>query len=89
VVEIVKRFTNQAYRHEDPRKKLIILYPHWRWRTVETHQTVSRIHYGDGYKNRISNEHLAGDSDEKFSSPLYATAVGLVMNGIEIKKQSG
>jgi cell division protein FtsA len=27
------------------------------------------------------NEHL-GDSDE-FSSPLYATAVGLVMNGID------
>jgi cell division protein FtsA len=32
------------------------------------------------------NEHLAGDSDEEFSSPLYATAVGLVMNGIENKK---
>jgi cell division protein FtsA len=29
------------------------------------------------------NEHLAGDSDEEFSSPLYATAVGLVMNGID------
>jgi cell division protein FtsA len=34
------------------------------------------------------NEHLAGDSDEEFSSPLYATAVGLVMNGIENQKQS-
>jgi cell division protein FtsA len=43
------------------------------------------IHYRDGYKNRISNEHLAGDSDEEFSSPLYATAVGLV-NGIENQK---
>jgi cell division protein FtsA len=32
------------------------------------------------------NEHLAGDSDEEFSSPLYAT-VGLVMNGIEIKSK--
>jgi cell division protein FtsA len=28
------------------------------------------------------NEHLAGDSEEEFSSP-YATAVGLVMNSIE------
>lgn len=34
------------------------------------------------------NEHLAGDSDEEFSSPLYATAVGLVMNSIENKTQS-
>jgi cell division protein FtsA len=34
------------------------------------------------------NEHLAGDSDEEFSSPLYATAVGLVMNGIDNQKHS-
>ena len=34
------------------------------------------------------NEHLAGNSDEEFSSPLYATAVGLVMNSIENKTQS-
>ena len=29
------------------------------------------------------NEHLAGDSDEEVASPMYATAVGLVMNAIE------
>ena len=29
------------------------------------------------------NEHLAGDSDPDMASPLYATAVGLVMNAIE------
>jgi cell division protein FtsA len=34
------------------------------------------------------NEHLAGNSDEEISSPLYATAVGLVMNSIENKTQS-
>ena len=28
------------------------------------------------------NEHLAGDSDQEIASPLYATAVGLVMDGI-------
>jgi cell division protein FtsA len=28
------------------------------------------------------NEHLAGDSDEEVASPLYATAVGLLMNAI-------
>jgi cell division protein FtsA len=34
------------------------------------------------------NEHLAGNSDEEISSPLYATAVGLVMNSIENRTQS-
>ena len=29
------------------------------------------------------NEHLAGDSDEEVASPLYATAVGLVMDGLK------
>jgi cell division protein FtsA len=41
---------------------------------LETHQTVEYI---TGMDTRIGypNEHLAGDSDEEFSSPLYATAV--------------
>jgi cell division protein FtsA len=34
------------------------------------------------------NEHLAGNSDVEISSPLYATAVGLMMNSIENKTQS-
>ena len=34
------------------------------------------------------NEHLAGDSDEEISSPLYATAVGLVMNSIRNNTKS-
>ena len=29
------------------------------------------------------NEHLAGDSDEDMSSPSYATAVGLLIEGLE------
>jgi cell division protein FtsA len=29
------------------------------------------------------NEHLAGDSDAEITSPLYATAVGLVMDGLK------
>ena len=31
------------------------------------------------------NEHLAGDSDSDITSPLYATAVGLVLDGLERK----
>jgi cell division protein FtsA len=33
------------------------------------------------------NEHLAGDSDEEVASPLYATAVGLLMNAIKNKSK--
>lgn len=29
------------------------------------------------------NEHLAGDSDDTITSPLFATAVGLVMDGLK------
>ena len=31
------------------------------------------------------NEHLAGDSDAETTSPLYATAVGLVLSSLEQK----
>jgi cell division protein FtsA len=34
------------------------------------------------------NEHLAGDSDSETTSPLYATAVGLVMNSLESKARA-
>ena len=29
------------------------------------------------------NEHLAGESDDEVTSPLFATAVGLVMDGLK------
>jgi cell division protein FtsA len=29
------------------------------------------------------NEHLAGNSDDDVTSPLYATAVGLVLDGLK------
>jgi cell division protein FtsA len=31
------------------------------------------------------NEHLAGDSDSEATSPMYATAVGLVLNRLQVK----
>lgn len=48
------------------------------------------VEYITGMDTRIGypNEHLAGNSDEEFSSPLYATAVGLVMNSICNNTQS-
>ncbi len=43
------------------------------------------VEYITGMDARIGypNEHLAGDSDELLSSPAYATAVGLLMEGLE------
>ncbi len=44
------------------------------------------VEYITGMDARIglSNEHMAGDSDEILSSPSYSTAVGLLMEGLEI-----
>ncbi len=33
------------------------------------------------------NEHLAGDSDSETTSPVFATAVGLVLNSLEINSK--
>ena len=43
------------------------------------------VEYITGMDTRIGypNEHLAGDSDEDVTSPLYATAVGLVLDGLK------
>ena len=43
------------------------------------------VEYITGMDTRIGfpNEHLAGDSDDEVTSPLYATAVGLVMDGLK------
>ena len=48
------------------------------------------VEYITGMDTRIGypNEHLAGNSDEEISSPLYATVVGLVMKSIENNSQS-
>jgi cell division protein FtsA len=48
------------------------------------------VEYITGMDTRIGypNEHLAGNSGEEISSPLYATAVGLVMNSIENNSNS-
>jgi cell division protein FtsA len=79
----------KAYGHEDPRKKLIagIVLTGGGANLKHIKQLVEYI---TGMDTRIGypNEHLAGNSDEEISSPLYATAVGLVMNSIENKTQS-
>lgn len=91
VVEIVEQVFAEikAYGHEDPRKKLIagIVLTGGGANLKHIKQLVEYI---TGMDTRIGypNEHLAGNSNEEISSPLYATAVGLVMNSIENKTQS-
>ena len=91
VVEIIEQVFVEikAYGHEDPRRKLIagIVLTGGGAQLKHVKQLVEYI---TGMDTRIGypNEHLAGDSDEEISSPLYATAVGLVMNSIDNNSQS-
>ena len=91
VVEIIEQVFVEikAYGHEDPRRKLIagiVLTGGG----AQLNHIKQLVEYITGMDTRIGypNEHLAGDSDEEISSPLYATAVGLVMNSIENNTQS-
>ena len=91
VVEIIEQVFAEikAYGHEDPRKKLIagIVLTGGGSQLKHIKQLVEYI---TGMDTRIGypNEHLAGNSDEEISSPLYATAVGLVMNSVRNNTRS-
>jgi cell division protein FtsA len=85
VLEIIEQAFAEikAYGHEDPRRKLIagiVLTGGG----AELKHIKQLVEYITGMDTRIGypNEHLAGNSDEEISSPMYATAVGLVMNSI-------
>ncbi len=86
VVEIIEQVYLEIknYGHEEQKKKLIagIVLTGGGSQLKHLKQLVEYI---TGMDTRIGfpNEHLAGNSDEEVASPLYATAVGLVMNAIE------
>jgi cell division protein FtsA len=90
VVEIIEQVYVEIknYGHEDQKKKLIagIVLTGGGSQLKHLKQLVEYI---TGMDTRIGypNEHLAGDSDEEVASPLYATAVGLLMNAIESNSQ--
>ncbi|WP_340200131.1 cell division protein FtsA [Ascidiimonas sp. W6] len=85
VVEIIEQVYMEIknYGHEDQKKKLIagIVLTGGGSQLKHLKQLVEYI---TGMDTRIGfpNEHLAGDSDAETASPLYATAVGLVMNAL-------
>ena len=85
VVEIVEQVYAEIkqYGHEEPKKKLIagIVLTGGGSQLKHIKQLVEYI---TGMDTRIGypNEHLAGNSDEELSSPLYATSVGLVMESL-------
>ncbi|MDG3581046.1 cell division protein FtsA [Galbibacter pacificus] len=91
VVEIIEQVYMEIknYGHEDQKKKLIagIVLTGGGSQLKHLKQLVEYI---TGMDTRIGypNEHLAGDSDTEIASPVYATAVGLVMNAIQQQKKN-
>lgn len=86
VTEIVEQVYAEIknYGHEEQKKKLIagIVLTGGGSQLKHLKQLVEYI---TGMDTRIGypNEHLAGDTDKSTASPLFATAVGLVMNAAE------
>lgn len=86
VVEIIEQVYVEIknYGHEEQKKKLIagIVLTGGGSQLKHLKQLVEYI---TGMDTRIGypNEHLAGDSEEAIASPLYATAVGLLMNALK------
>ncbi len=87
VLEIIEQVFLEIknYGHEEPKKKLIagiVLTGGG----AELKHIKQLVEYITGMDTRIGypNENLAGDSDQSLSSPQYATAVGLLMNGLNI-----
>lgn len=91
VIEIIEQVYLEIknYGHEDPKKKLIagIVLTGGGAQLQHIKQLVEYI---TGMDTRIGypNEHLAGESDSETTSPMYATAVGLVLNCLESKEKS-
>ena len=86
VVEIIEQVYVEIknYGHEEQKKKLIagIVLTGGGSQLKHLKQLVEYI---TGMDTRVGypNEHLAGDSDKEITSPLFATSVGLVMDGLQ------
>ena len=91
VVEIIEQVYLEIrnYGHEEQKKKLIagIVLTGGGSQLRHLKQLVEYI---TGMDTRIGypNEHLAGDSDSETTSPMYATAVGLVLTNLNKKNRT-
>ncbi|MBT4915412.1 MAG: cell division protein FtsA [Formosa sp.] len=91
VVEIVEQVYVEIknYGHEEQKKKLIagIVLTGGGSQLKHLKQLVEYI---TGMDTRVGypNEHLAGDSDSDITSPMYATAVGLVMDSLSRQEKT-
>lgn len=91
VVEIIEQVYIEIknYGHEERKKKLIagIVLTGGGSQLKHLKQLVEYI---TGMDTRVGfpNEHLAGDSDIEVVSPVYATAVGLLMNALKTQKKN-
>ena len=85
VVEIIEQVYVEIknYGHEEQKKKLIAGIVLTGGGSQLNHLK-QLVEYITGMDTRVGypNEHLAGDTDKSVTSPLYATAVGLVMDGL-------
>ncbi len=88
IIELVFEEINK-YDHQNTKKQLIagIVLTGGGAQLKHLKQLVEYI---TGMDTRIGypNEHLAGNSDPEITCPLYATAVGLVMNNLQDMKQA-
>ena len=86
VVEIIEQVYLEIknYGHEEQKKKLIagIVLTGGGSQLLHLKQLVEYI---TGMDTRVGypNEHMAGDSDSEVTSPMYSTAVGLVLNKLD------
>ena len=85
VIEIIEQVYLEIknYGHEDQKTKLIagIVLTGGGSQLKHLKQLVEYI---TGMDTRVGypNEHMAGDSDSEVTSPMYATAIGLLMKGV-------
>lgn len=78
----------KSYGHEEHRRKLIAGIVLTGGGSQLKH-IVQLVKFRTGMDVRIGypNEHLASNSDEKLTSPIYATSIGLVMSAIDYETE--